>query len=808
MDTLIQDVRFALRMLRNSPGFTVVAVLTLALGIGANTAMFSVVNAVLLRPLGYPDSDRMVFLSGWSDHVPYMSISMADMRDWQSMNTVFESIAPYRTENVVLTGTSDAEQLAERQITTDYFSATRLQPVIGRAMTAEEDRVGGERVVLLGEGFWARKFGRDPAVPGRNLILDGETYTVIGVLPSGQMHGFWQQVDVFTSLWRMEDTLGGPTRRDEHPGMYAIARTKPGITIAQARAELKSVASRLAQKYPATNTGNSAEVFSLLGAYVDDLRPPLLALLAAVGLVLLIACSNIANLLLARSSERFRELAVRRAMGAGAWRLLRQSLTESLVLALAGSALGIVLAAWSLQGFRHFFSDAVPRIAESSMDRTVLLFSLGLTVFTALFFGMLPAIQSARTDVQQALQEGGRTGTGRSTGRLRSVLVVAELALSLMLLVGAGLMSKSLYRIVHANAGFNPTHVLTANFTLPDAAYHDPEKSRAFIRQAVQKLEAVPGVESAGFKWPLLGGAQTGFYVEGRPMPQPGQFPTTDIGRVTPGTFRAMGIRLLRGRYFDERDTATSPHVCIVDETLAAQMWPGEDPIGKRLAGDGLPTPGQSPNWREVVGVVEHVKNYGVDQPSRFETYVPNEQQPGQGGSLVIRAAADPAALAPAMRAAVRSVDPGVPLFSVRPMNDVVAENNSTRRLSVELIAGFAGLALLLASLGIYGVISYLVVRRHHEIGLRIAVGAQRSDILQLVLGQGARLAGIGVVLGLVASIGAGRALSSLLFQVNPRDPVTLGGVSLLLAGVALLACYLPARRATHVDPLVALRHE
>ena len=808
METVLQDIRFALRMLRKSPGFAAVAVLTLALGIGANTAIFSVVNAVLLRPLGYPESDRMVFLSGWSDRVPYMSISMADMRDWQSMNTVFESIAPYRTENVVLAGTNDSEQVRERQISASFFSATRLSPALGRVMTPDEDKVGAERVVLLGDGFWARKFGRDPGILGRKLHLDGEVYTVIGVLPSAKMHGLWQQTDVFTSLWRMEDTLGGPARRDEHPGMYALARMRPGVSVAQARAELKSIAQRLEQKYPDTNHGSSAEVFSLLNAYVDDARPPLLALLVAVGLVLLIACSNIANLLLARSSERFRELAVRRAMGAGAWRLLRQSLTESVVLAVAGSLLGIVLAGWSISGFGHLFGGAVPRISESSVDRTVLLFSLGLTVFTALFFGILPAIQSARTDVQQALQEGGRTGAGRSTGRLRNVLVVVELALSLVLLVGAGLMSKSLYRIVHANAGFNPTHTLTASFTLPDSAYRDEDKTRAFIRQAVQNLQAVPGVESAGFKWPLLGGAQTGFFPAGRPMPRPGEFPVTDIGRVTPDTFRAMGIQLLRGRYFEERDTATSPLVCIVDETLAAKIWPGEDPIGKRIGVDGMPMPGKDPVWREVVGVVEHVKNYGVDQPSRFETYVPNEQRPGQGGSLIIRAAADPAALTSAVRAAVRSVDPGVPLFDVRPMEDVVAENNSARRLSVQLIAAFAGLALLLASLGIYGVISYLVVRRNHEIGVRIAVGAQRRDILQLVLGQGAKLAGIGFVVGIVASLAAGRALSSLLFQVNPFDPVTLGSVSALLIAVAMCACYLPARRATRVDPLVALRHE
>jgi len=808
MDAIWQDIRYALRTLRKSPGFAAVAVLTLALGIGANTAIFSVVNAVLLRPLAYPESNRLVFLSEWSQRVPFMSIAMANYQDWRTMNTVFENLAAYRTQNVVLGGTGEAEQLREREITASYFPTTRLAPVIGRVLTPEDDKVGAERVVLIGDRFWGRKFGRDPHILGQKLYLDREVYTVVGVLPNGQMHGLWQDTDVFTSLGRMEDQMGGPARRDEHPGIYGIARLKRGVTLEQARAEMKNIAERLAQKYPDTNHGHTAEVFSLLGIYVDDVRAGLLALLAAVGLVLLIACSNIANLLLARATERSRELAVRRAMGAGAWRLVRQSLTESMVLAAAGSALGILLAGWSLKGFGHFFMDAVPRLAESSLDRTVLFFSLGLTVLTALFFGIFPAIQSARTDVQQALQEGGRGGTGRSTGRLRNILVVAELALSLVLLSGAGLMSKSLYRIVHADAGFNPSRALVASFSLPDMPYADTEKSRAFIRQVVANVEAIPGVEAAGFKFPLLGGWQNGFYAEGRPIPQPGQSQVTDMGRVTPDTFRAMGIRLLRGRYFDAHDTETAPLVCIVDETLAAQTWPGEDPIGKRMAVDGRPMPGKDPIWRTVVGVVAHVKNYGVDQPSRFETYVPNAQRPGQGGTLILRAAVDPAGLASALRAAVRSVDPGVPLSSVSEMEELVAQNTASRRLSVELIAAFAGLALLLASLGIYGVISYVVVRRHHEIGVRIAVGAQRRDILQLVLGQGARLAGIGLVVGLAASLGAGRALSSLLFQVNPFDPATLAGVSALLVAVALVACYLPARRAMRVDPLVALRHE
>jgi len=807
METLLQDVRYALRMLRKSPAFTAVAILALALGIGANTAIFSVVNAVLLRPLAYPDSGGLVFLTESSPEIPDMSISMPDFADWGAMNTVFENIAAYRTDDVVLTGRGDPERLRVRQITASFFSTMRVHPIVGREIRPEEDKPGAERVVVLGEGFWERRFGRDPKVIGQQMILDGEPHTIIGVLPNGNYHGGWRRMDAFTSLWRHEDEFGGAAHRGDHPGMYAIARLKPGVTVEQGLAEMKSIAVRLAQKYPDTNKGHSATVAPLLNAYVDDVRPPLLVLLVAVGLVLLIACGNIANLLLARATERYRELAVRRALGAGPWRLVRQSLTESVVLSVAGGGLGVLCAAWAMRGLAHLSYASVPRLEESSLDFTVFLFTLGLSVLTGIVFGTLPAWHASRTDVQQALREGGR-GTGGSGGRLRSVLAGAEVALSLVLLVGAGLMAKSLYRVLHANGGFEATHVLAASFTLPDAKYKDDAKSREFIRQVVEKVQAIPGVEAAGFKNPLFGGRQNGVIAEGRPMPPLDQVPSTDEGPVSPDALRAMGIRLIRGRYFTERDNENAPLVCIVDETLAQRFWPGEDPIGKLMSADGVPDPGQKAMWRTVVGVVAHVKNYGVDQPSRFETYVPVAQRPSTGGYLVVRSSLKPAALAPALRAAIRSVDADVPLFDVRPLEDVVAEDTAPRRLSVLLISSFAGLALLLAAVGIYGVISCGVTQREHEIGVRMAVGAQRSDILRLVVGQGARVAGIGLVAGLLASVGMARALSGLLFQVSPFDPQALGGVSVLLLVVALTACYLPARRAARTDPIITLRHE
>jgi len=807
METVLQDIRYAVRMLRKSPSFTVVAVLTLALGIGANTAIFSVVNAVLLRPLAYPDSGGLVFLSEDSQQVPQMSISMADFDDWRKSQTSFENMLAYRTENVVLSGKGDPERLRVREMTASFFPTMRVRPILGREMRPEEDKPGGERVVLLGTGFWKRRFGSDPNVVGQQITLDGEPYTVIGVLDNSKFHGLWRQMDAFTSLWRHEDKEGGPMLRGAHPGIYAIARLKPGVTPAQGLADLSHIARDLGQKYPDTNKNTGVALQPLLEAYVDDVRPPLMVLLAAVGLVLLIACGNIANLLLARATERSREMAVRRALGAEPWRLVRQSFTESMVLSVSGGALGVLLALVVTKGLEQLSFAAVPRLEEASLDRSVFFFTVALSVLTGLVFGTLPAWQASRADVQQALREGGR-GIRGAGGRLRSLLAGSEIALSLVLLVGAGLMAKSLYEVLHADGGFDSSRVVAASFTLPDRNYMEDAKARRFVQQVVEKVQALPGVEAAGFKNPLFGGRQTGVIVEGQPVPRD-QIRSADVGRVSPDVLRTMGIRLLQGRYFDDHDTETSPLVCIVDTTLADHYWPGQNPIGKRIVvGRGDPAPGQEMPWATIVGVVAHVMNYGVDQPSRFEAYLPVTQQVPRGGALLVRTSVDPATLAPALRAAIHSVDPDVPLFDVRPLDDVVAENTAPRRLSVLLIATFAGLALLLAAVGIYGVISYGVSQRAHELGVRIAVGAQKRDILRLVVGQGLRVAGVGVVVGLGASLLLARTISGLLFRVSPFDPEALAGVSLLLLCVATLACYLPARHAAQTDPIIALRHE
>ncbi len=806
MKTLWQDIWFGARVLLRRPGVTAIAILTLALGIGANTAIFSVVDAVLLRPLPYKDPGNLVLLQEDSQQVPGMSISMADFDDWRAMNTVFDAMAPYQADSVVLTGMGDAERLQMRNITAGLFPALGVQPILGRALTPDDDKVGAAPVVLLSDSFWARKFGRDPNVIGKPLTLDGEVYAIVGVLPSSRFHTSWRQFSVFSSLWRHEDTLGGQEKRDEHPGIYAIAHLKPGVTIQQARAQMHDIADRLAREYPKTNIGTTATVVPLLDAIVGDERPGLLVVMAAAAFVLLIACANVANLMLARANERQKEMAIRAAMGASRPRLIRQLLTESMLLGAAGGALGLAAAYASVGMLTGMASANLPRVEDVSVDYRVLFFCMAASLLTALFFGIIPALQSSRTDVHDALKEGGRgTSAGAGRRRVRSLLVIAEIAISVVLLIGAGLMIKSLYRVLRAHPGFEPAHAVAASFSMPDATYSDDSKKRQFVNQLVAKLSAVPGVQAAGLKNPLMGGWQSGYLIQGRPLPQPGKGTSTDISRMTPDAFGAMGIQLIRGRYFTSFDNEKSQNVCIIDSSFAQTEFPREDPLGKHLAVSGTT---EKPTWMNVVGVVSHTKNYGVDQPSRVETYVPFDQMSSGGGSLVIRYAGDLSGLTPAIHAAARSLDPDVPVGPVRTLGEIVGENTAPRRLSVILLTIFAGLALALAAIGIYGVMSYVVTQRSHEIGIRIALGAEKRDVLRLVLGDGMSLLGIGVVAGLVGALFLTRIVQSLLFQVNPTDVATFVSIPVVLAAVAFFACYVPARRATHVDPIIALRDE
>lgn len=808
MTGLLQDLRYALRQLRKSPGFTAVVLITLALGIGANSAIFSVVNAVLLRPLPYLHPNRLVFLAESSKQVPDMSISMADFDDWRTMNSVFESTVAYQTENVTLTGQGQAEELRMRRVTAGLFPTLGVRPILGRPLGPDDDKVGAPPVVLLSDTMWANKFARDPNVIGQQLTLDGEAFTVIGVLPNSQFHENWKHFDIFTSLWRLEDQFGGPTRRDNHPGIYAYALLKPGVSVEQARAQLDSIAGRLAKQYPKSNLGITISVEPLLGAIVQDVRPSLLILMGAVGFVLLICCANVANLLMARATERQREVAIRKALGAGRWRLARQLLTESVLLAFLGGIFGLLIAWWTTRGLASAASGAVPRIADVSVDGWVLCFTLGLSVLTGVIFGVFPVLHSSHADVNDALKENSAgSGTGKVRKRLREVLVVGELAISLVLLVGAGLTLESLFHVLRTDPGFKPDGVLTARFSLPDVKYKTDDQRRQLVARLTEKLASIPGVQAAGFKNPLLGGWQNSFAIGGRPLPDPEHLPSAEMSRVSPGALEAMNSELLRGRFFTQGDSENTPKVCIIDDRLAGQYWPGEDPVGKPVLMDE-PKPGEQPPVTTVVGVIHEIKNYGVDQPVLPEIFVPYAQRPGSGGNLVVRSTADASAITNAMRAAAQSLDPDLPVYDVRTLESFVAENVAPRRLSVLLLSLFAGLALALATVGIYGVMSYSVTQRHREIGIRMALGAQTGDVLTLVVRQGTWLAAAGVGIGLIAALGATRLIARLLFGIQPSDPLTFITVALMLSMVALVASYIPARRAARIDPMVALRYE
>lgn len=807
MNSLFQDVRYALRQLRKNAGFTVVAVVTLALGIGATTAIFSMVEAVLLRPLPYPEASRLVLVHESSEAIPDMSISMANFNDWRTQNTVFDGLGAYQGGDVVMSGRGEAQRLQMRRITASLFPALGVQPILGRAMLPEEDKVGGERVVLLGEGFWQRQFGGDPKIVGQTLVLDNEPYTVIGVMPA-RLHQSMRRTDLFTSLWRLEDKLGGEARRGDHPGIYSYARLKTGVTVAQAGSEMRRIAQHLDEAYPKTNGKDSVAVQPLLEAVVEDVRTPLLVLLAAVASVLLIVCVNVANLQLARATERYRELALRMALGAHRKRLVRQMLTESLLLSMLGGTLGLLLAVWLTSLVAHAASLQVPRLDEVRIDPGVLAFLFVVSVATGILFGLVPALQATRTELQDALREDARTSSGGGRKlRLRDVLVTVELALALMLVVGSGLMTKSLWKVLQADSGIRADHVLTARFSLPDTAYADDTKRRMFVNAVVAKLESLPGVEAAGFKNPLLGGWQSAYAVEGKPKPKEGEYPSADFSRVSPDAPKAMGMRLLGGRFFDPHDNETGQPVCMVDETFVRENFDGRDAVGKRIAIDE-PKPGEEPKWLTIVGVIGHVKNYGVDQPSRPEVVLPNMQRPGSGGAIVVRTKGDPSAASGGLSAAVHAVDPSIPVYEVRTLEGVVAENTASRRLTVTLILSFAGLALVLAGVGVYGVMAYSVSQRNHEIGIRMALGAEPEDVLHMIGRHGALLAGIGIGAGIVGAAVLTRLIAALLFRVSALDAGTyvLGAGTLLV--IVMLASWIPARKATRIDPIVALRYE
>jgi predicted permease len=803
-----QDLRYGLRALRKRPGFTAVAVITLALGIGANTAIFSVVNTILLRPLPYKDPDRLVMV--WEDATkhgyPRDTPAAANFVDWREQNKVFEGMAAVADQSFNLTGVGDPERLDGKRVSANLFGLLGVEPVLGRGFLPEEDAPGAGRVAVLSHGLWQRRFGADPAVVGRALDLNGQSYTVVGVMPPA-----FQFPSPDVQLWvPIAFTQQQAASRGNHY-LQVVARLKPGVGVEQAQAEMSTIASRLQQQYPEQNTDLGAAVVPLHEQVVGDIRPALLILLGAVGFVLLVACANVANLLLARAAARQKEIALRVALGASRARLVRQFLTESLLLAALGGVVGLLLALWGVNLLKAFVPDSISQVKAIAVDVKVLGFTLLVSLFTGFVFGLAPATQASNFNLSETLKEGGRDAISSGRGkRIRSALVVAEVAVSLVLLVGAGLLINSFLRLRSVEPGFRADNLLTMGVVLPAQKYPDHARRAAFYDELLRRVEAVPGVKSAAVtNWiPLVKqGDSTSITVEGRPAPEPGKELIAVTRVVSPDYFKTMGIQLSRGRAFDaSQDRADSPGAVVVSETAARRYWPGEDAVGKRLS---IGNPENPDDWLTVVGVANDVRQFQLDadpKPQMYLTYA-------QAGffvprNLVVSTSVEPLSVAVAVRNAVWGIDRDQPVSNVRTMEDVLSDSIARQRFSMLLLGIFAAVALLLAAVGLYGVMTYAVAQRTREIGVRMALGAQAGDVLKLVVAHGLKLALAGVALGLVAAFVLTRLMSSLLFGVSPTDPATLATISLVLVAVALLASYIPARRATKVDPLIALRYE
>jgi predicted permease len=807
---LWQDVRYALRMFRKNPVFTAVAVLTLALGIGANTAIFRVVNAVLLRPLPYRDPERLVMIWEANPTGGNAGLSEPDLLDYRDQNEVFDCIAGFIAAGVTLTDVDNPERLRGGRVTADFFKVLRIEPLLGRTFLHEDEQPGGDRVVVLSHGLWQRRFGSDRNIVGQTISLNRKSYTVVGVLPKEfefSVPGYFKSKE----LW-IPAVLRPDLSQRGNQYLRAIGRLKPGVTFGQAQQNMAAISGRLAQEY---SPGLGTRLVPFHEQIAGDSRPLLLLLLGSVGFVLLIACANVANLQLARGSSRRKEIAIRAALGASRSRVVRQLLCESIVLSLIGGMLGIALAFWGTGLLSTLLPSSLPaaNVASNieSFDLTVLGYSFAVALLTGVLFGLAPAIQAAPAFISETLKEGGRTlAGGIREGRLRGLLVVSEVALSVILLIGAGLLLRSFVRLMSVAPGFETHNVLTLLIDLPHYSYPDATGQGAFYSRAVQQLSTLPGVENVGAidDLPLTADRDsTPFTVEGQPSTPSDQLPTTEMRSVTPDYFKAMGIPLIQGRAFTEADTASAPPVLLVNQSLAQRFFPNQDPVGQRIW-FGPSTSPQPP--MTVVGVVGNVRDLALDTQASLEVYQPYGQATIPYMNFVIRTAQDPRALVAAANGRVHSLDSDLPFPEARPMDDVLAASVGVadRRSSLLLLGVFAALALVLSAVGIYGVISYSVARRTHEIGVRMALGAQTRNVLVMVLWQGLRYAAIGVGIGLAGAVLVTRVMSRFLFGVSATDPVTLAIVSLLLIVIALLACLVPARRATRVDPMVALRYE
>jgi putative ABC transport system permease protein len=815
MNGVWQDLKHSLRMLRKKPAFTLIAIVTLALGIGANTAIFSVVNAVLLRPLPYPNADRVLAISENSLKARAISVAYPNYLDWRAQNTAFEEMSAHLPTGGIISSANEPERVLGRHVTSGFFSTLGVQPMLGRAFTDAEDKPGMPLVLVISYGLWQRQLGGSSDAIGKSIVYNGEPWTVIGVMPA--WFDFYGRTnlnnDVFVPLGYLNN-LDFMQDRNSHT-VRVTARMKPGVSIEQARSELNALSARMATQYPKSNTGVGANAQSFLDDYVGDSRQSLRVIFTAVAFMLLIACANVANLMLARATTRRKEIALRLALGASRWRIARQLITESLVLAIVGGAFGVLLATWGVSLLSKFNTGDWSRIEEVSIDGRVLGFTFLTILIVGILAGLFPSLQTSRFGLNEALKKGDRTSSAGSGGRLRRTLVAAEVALALMLLVGAGLTVRSFYRLTSVNPGFDPQNVLTFRMRLPDGKYKEASQTLGFCREAMSRVSALPGVETVAVAtgFPLGRAFDNGYLVEGQPEPPPGRGPSSHRQDVSENYHKALGITLLEGRLFNAHDTENTPLVVIVDQEFVARTFPNRpahEVIGKRLRFGG-----DSEGWREIVGVVGHVKQNGLDEEGRAQIYRPWTQITPKwkaaftrANDMIVKTSVDPLSLVGAIKREIRVIDKDQPIAQVQTLDDKLTESIAPQQFTLLLLVIFAFIALLLACAGIFGVMSYTVTQRTHEIGVRMALGAQRLDVLKLVVREGMGLVLVGVVLGLAGAFATTRLMAGLLFGVTAKDPITFAVVTVVLPTVALIACYIPARRATKVDPLVALRYE
>ncbi len=803
IENIVRDVSYSIRVLTKSYAFTIVVILTLALGIGANTAIFSFANGILLRPLPYPQSDRLAVLDETAPKqgIASLAVSYPNFLDWRDQNTVFEGVAThYGTSRFSMTLGGEATEIRGSRVSYGLFEVLRVAPQLGRTFTINEDRPEEDGVVILGYDLWQKSFGGDPNIVGKKVVVSNRARTVIGVMPRGfrfpEVSQLWVPLAFTTKIY---------TRNDH--GLEAIARLKDGVSIAQAQSEMHSIAARIEELNPVTNAGLDVSVTSLHENLSGNYRDALLILLGVVGCVLLVACVNVANLMLARATARQKEFALRAALGASRWRIVRQLLFESLLLAVAGGVLGFILSVGALRMLLTAIPIDLPFWMNFNIDLRVLGFTLGITLLTGLIFGVVPALQTSRVDLNDTLKEAARGSSG-GRSRARSLLVVVEIAMSLVLLVGAGLMVQSFMRLRRVNIGLDPKNVLTATLIVPRAKYKEDSQRAALIKQIVERVNSLPGVETASATGTLpLNGSTWGrsITVEGYPVLSVSQAPSVQHTVVTPGYFRTMGITLLAGRDFNDSDTKDSQDVTIIDERLARQYWPNQSPIGKRVR---FGPPEDNEPWHTIVGVVSAVRHQRMQEETDPSVYLPHQKIPTGGMTLVARTSSNPHDFIRVLRREVAQLDPDLPVSEVATMEEVVSESIWQPRLYAMLFAVFAGGALLLALIGIYGVMAFLVQTRTHEIGIRMALGASARDVFKLIVGRGMKLTALGVVIGVGGAIALTRLMHSLLFNTSATDPFVFILITALLSLAAFFACYLPARRAARVDPLVALRYE